>query len=57
MPLIGARTRAQLADTLSALTVALGPNELAQIEQAIPAEAVAGERYPPPQMAMLDSEK
>jgi hypothetical protein len=36
--------------------VTLTPEELAQIEQAIPAGAAAGARYPEMQMAHLDSE-
>jgi len=54
---IGARTRAQLAESLRALEVKLTLEEIAQIEAAIPAEAVAGTRYDEGQMRMLDSEK
>jgi aryl-alcohol dehydrogenase-like predicted oxidoreductase len=57
VPVIGARTRAQLAESLGALQVRLSPEELAEIESAIPAEEVAGSRYDEHQMAMLDSEK
>jgi aryl-alcohol dehydrogenase-like predicted oxidoreductase len=54
---MGARTRAQLADALSALDVALTPAEIAALEAAVPASEIAGERYPAPAMASLDSEK
>ncbi len=57
VPVMGARTRAQLAETLGALEVKLTPDEMAAIEKAIPADAVAGTRYDPSQMRVLDSEK
>ncbi len=57
VPLIGARSRTRLAESLGALDVALSAAELAQIEAAIPADAAAGERYQPAQMAHMDSEK
>jgi aryl-alcohol dehydrogenase-like predicted oxidoreductase len=57
IPVIGARTRAQLSESLGALEIALSPEELQRIEAAIPAEAVAGERYATPQMRSLDSER
>ena len=57
IPLIGARTRAQLTESLGALKVQLSPEDLAAIEAAVPAEQVAGTRYEARQMAMLDSEK
>ena len=57
VPVVGARTVAQLAESLAALPISLSPAELMRMEQAIPASAVAGERYAPPQMRMLDSER
>jgi aryl-alcohol dehydrogenase-like predicted oxidoreductase len=57
VPLIGARTRAQLAESLGALAVTLSPEEIARIEEAVPASAVAGTRYDERQMRMLDSER
>jgi aryl-alcohol dehydrogenase-like predicted oxidoreductase len=57
VPLIGARTRAQLAESLGALKVELTPADIAQIEAAVPAEAVAGTRYDEHQMRILDSER
>jgi len=57
VPVIGARTPAQLAESLAALPIALSPAEMARLEAAIPASAVAGDRYAPPQMQMLDSER
>ena len=57
VPLIGARTRAQLAESLEALKVTLTPAEIAQVEAAVPAAAVAGSRYDEHQMRSLDSER
>src|SRR5262245_45905321 len=57
VPVIGARTRRQLDESLGALAIRLSPGELAEIEQAMPASEVAGARYAAPQMQMLDSER
>ncbi|MEV8065156.1 aldo/keto reductase [Streptomyces sp. NPDC085995] len=57
VPLVGARTRERLNEALGALDVTLTEADLTAIEAAIPADAVAGERYAPAQMAMLDSER
>ena len=57
VPLVGARTRERLHESLGALDIMLTAEELARIEQAIPANAAAGERYPAAQLAHMDSEK
>ncbi|MFI6656018.1 aldo/keto reductase [Streptomyces sp. NPDC050523] len=57
VPLVGARTRERLGEALGALDVTLDAADLAAIEAAVPADAAAGERYAPAQMAMLDSER
>ncbi len=57
IPVMGARKRTQLAESLAALEMKLTAEEIAQIEAAIPPEAVAGTRYDAHQMRMLDSEK
>lgn len=57
VPVLGARKRTQLDETLGALEVELSPEDLARIEEAIPASEVAGTRYDPNQMRVLDSEK
>ncbi len=46
----------QLAESLAALELRLDEQELRRIEAAVPEGAAAGERYPEPQMAHLDSE-
>jgi aryl-alcohol dehydrogenase-like predicted oxidoreductase len=57
VPLIGARRRAQLTESLGALEVKLTAGQLARLADAVPADAVAGSRYANAQMAHLDSEK
>jgi aryl-alcohol dehydrogenase-like predicted oxidoreductase len=57
IPVIGARTRSQLADSLGALRLRLTAGEIAQLEEAVPASAVAGTRYDERQMRNLDSER
>ena len=57
VPLIGARRRPQLHETLAALDIVLTPDDLTAIEQAVPKGAAAGDRYAAAQMANLDSER
>ena len=56
IPLIGARTRARLAEALGALDLELGPEDLARIESALPAGEILGTRYDEHAMGGLDSE-
>ncbi|HEY6399101.1 MAG TPA: aldo/keto reductase [Solirubrobacteraceae bacterium] len=55
--LVGARTRERLHEALGAREVELTGEELEQIENAVPPDAAAGERYPEAQMTQLDSER
>jgi aryl-alcohol dehydrogenase-like predicted oxidoreductase len=57
IPLIGTKRRDRLAEALKALDLTLSADDLAAIEAAVPAGAVAGDRYDPGQMAALDSER
>jgi len=57
VPVIGARTRQQLSESLAALRVKLSAAELTRIEAAVPPSAIVGTRYDERQMRMLDSEK
>lgn len=57
VPLIGARRREQLVEALEALSMGLTADELGEIERAIPPGAASGDRYPSPQMRVLDSER
>jgi aryl-alcohol dehydrogenase-like predicted oxidoreductase len=57
IPLIGTKRRDRLAEALKALDLILSADELAAIEAAVPASAVAGDRYDAAQVATLDSER
>lgn len=57
VPLIGARKPERWAEAVAAADIRLSADELATIEAAVPADQVAGGRYAPAQMAMLDSER
>jgi len=57
VPVVGARTRAQLEESLGALSLSLSPADIAHIEQALPPSAAAGARYDERQMQNLDSER
>ncbi len=57
VPVIGARTRQQLAESLAAVGVALTAADVARIEEHVPPSAIAGARYDERQMRMLDSER
>jgi aryl-alcohol dehydrogenase-like predicted oxidoreductase len=57
VPLAGVRNREQLTEALEGLKVALSAEAQAALEREIPAGALAGERYAPEQMAVLDSER
>ncbi len=57
VPLIGARRRDQLAESLGAAEIALSSDDIAAIERAVPKGTAAGTRYPAPAMADLDSER
>ena len=57
VPVVGARTRERLAESLGAVEAALSDDELARIAAAVPAADVAGDRYPAAHMAALDSER
>jgi len=57
VPLVGARKRAQWAESVAAAALALSAADLAAIEAAAPKDAAKGERYPTQAMATLDSER
>jgi aryl-alcohol dehydrogenase-like predicted oxidoreductase len=57
VPLVGARRRSSLEESLGALELTLGADDLAAIEAAVPSDAAAGTRYDAMQMSFLDSEK
>jgi aryl-alcohol dehydrogenase-like predicted oxidoreductase len=57
VPLVGARTRERLDESLGAIELELSADDLAAIEAAVPAGSAVGERYDEGQMAILDSER
>jgi aryl-alcohol dehydrogenase-like predicted oxidoreductase len=57
VPLVGARKRSQLNESLAALDLKLSPDELAQLESVVGPYDIAGTRYDAAQMKMLDSER
>ncbi len=57
VPLVGTRRRDRLSESLKAIDLHLSADDLARIERAIPKGTAAGERYPVPLMALLDSEQ
>ena len=56
VPLVGARTRQRLAESLGAADAELTEGQVARIEAAMPASGILGDRYPATHMAALDSE-
>ena len=57
VPLVGARTRTQLTESIGALQITLSPSDMSRIEAALPSSDVAGTRYDEHQMRVLDSER
>jgi aryl-alcohol dehydrogenase-like predicted oxidoreductase len=55
--IVGASRSERIGDNLAAARLQLSNSDLRDIEEAIPSSAVAGDRYAPPLMAMLDSER
>jgi hypothetical protein len=57
VPVVWARTRAQLVDLLGTLERPLTPKEVEEVEVIVLTGVISGSRYQPAQMAHLDSEK
>jgi aryl-alcohol dehydrogenase-like predicted oxidoreductase len=57
VPIVGARRRDRLSESLGALGVYFTQDELDAIERAVPGEGAAGGRYPDAQLRFLDSER
>ena len=57
VPLVGARRRDRLTEALGALDVDLTQDDVARIEQVVPHDAAAGDRYDSRSMSVLDSER
>lgn len=54
VPIPGTKRRSYLEENVAATAVALGPDDLARLDAALPPDAVAGPRYHPRMMAMID---
>jgi len=56
VPVLGARRKSQFEESLGALALSLGADDLKRIDAAVSPGLTAGARYDPAQMAHLDSE-
>ena len=54
VPIPGTKRRAYLEENLAAASLRLEPDEMAQLDRALPPEAVSGQRYNDHMMAMVD---
>jgi aryl-alcohol dehydrogenase-like predicted oxidoreductase len=57
VPLVGARKPSRIQEAIDALARSLSAEQIAELEAAVPPDAIRGERYAPAQMAQLDSER
>ncbi|WP_285778351.1 hypothetical protein [Microtetraspora sp. NBRC 13810] len=57
MPLVGARRRDRLAESVASASLKPDPAALARIEAAVPAGAAAGARYADVFLQAMDSER
>jgi aryl-alcohol dehydrogenase-like predicted oxidoreductase len=57
VPVLGARTRAQLDEALTAASMRLTATDVAEVNALVRAAGVQGDRYQPAQMQHLDSER
>ncbi|MFC6704762.1 aldo/keto reductase [Flexivirga alba] len=57
VPLVGMKKVSRVQPAVDAVAVSLSAQDLADIDRAIPADAVAGTRYPEALMGNLDSER
>jgi len=57
VPILGCRTVVQVEEAMKALDLSLTPQQLAELEQAVPAAEIAGTRYDKQAMTHLDSER
>ena len=57
VPIPGTKRQKYLEANAAAVDIALGPKEVAALEEAFPIGGAAGERYPPASMALLETEQ
>lgn len=54
VPIPGTKRRSYLEENIAAVAIELTPEEMTQLDRALPPEAVAGQRYSERMMAMVD---
>jgi len=54
IPIVGTKRRKYLEEDVGALQLTLSPEEIRKIDEAIPPDLVAGDRYPTPVMNLLN---
>jgi len=57
VPIPGTKRRRYLEENVRATEIALSDEERAALDEAFPPESVAGERYPPESMRLIDAER
>ena len=57
VPIPGTKRRRYLEENVGAVEIALSREDLAALDEAFPSENVAGERYPPESMRLIESER
>ena len=54
VPIPGTKRRKYLEENAAAVDIVLTPDDVAELESAVPVEAIAGDRYAPAQMKAID---
>jgi aryl-alcohol dehydrogenase-like predicted oxidoreductase len=57
VPIPGTKRRRYLEENVRSMEIALNGEDLAALEEAFPSESVAGERYPPESMRLIETER
>jgi len=57
VPIPGTKRRRYLEENVRAMDIALNGEDLTALEEAFPSESVAGERYPPESMRLIETER
>ena len=57
VPIPGTKRRRYLEENVGAMEIALSGEDLAALDEAFPSESVAGERYPPESMRLIEGER
>jgi len=57
VPIPGTKRRRYLEENVRAMDIALNGEDVTALEEAFPSESVAGERYPPESMRLIETER